>query len=165
MTTDVFDLSTVVAAVSCGFMAGLLFAFSGSVIGGLGAIEEADSIRAMNAMNTTLLNPFFGAMFFGGLISSVVLVAWASFDADLASRTLIFVGGGCYVIGVFAVTVVFNVPMNNRLADHDLTTATTSDIWMTYSRRWLLLNHLRTLSAVIASGSFAFALVRHGSGS
>jgi uncharacterized membrane protein len=71
-------------------------------------------------------------------------------------------GGVLYVAGMFAVTMLFNVPLNNALAAVTTESRTGSAIWKDYLRRWTLWNHVRTLSCMGAAALFVGVLVQRG---
>ena len=50
-------LIALVAALGCGLMAGVFFAFSVSVMGGLGKLPASEGIAAMQAINGAIVNP------------------------------------------------------------------------------------------------------------
>jgi uncharacterized membrane protein len=57
------------------------------------------------------------------------------------------------------VTILGNVPLNNRLDRLDADTPAAHEMWRHYLDRWLLWNHVRAVSCTIACGAFACALV------
>ncbi len=69
---------TLFAALGCGLMAGLFFAFSVSVMRALARLPAAEGIVAMQAINVAILNPVFLMAFFG-TAAACVLVLIASF--------------------------------------------------------------------------------------
>lgn len=160
ITDQSVRVALVVGVVTCGVMTGLLFAFSGSVLAGMNTIAPAHSIRAMQTMNTALLNPFFGLAFFGSTLSAAYLGVRALLRDPSPSRTLLLVGAAFFVIGVFLVTITVNVPMNNRLQRFDGDQLRAAEEWRRFSGRWLLVNHLRTLDGAIATIAFSLALLR-----
>ncbi len=64
----------------------------------------------------------------------------------------------CYVIGTLAVTMVFNVPLNDGLAAVQPESADGLQLWSFYLERWTLWNHVRGLAAFAASGLYIWAL-------
>lgn len=67
-------------------------------------------------------------------------------------------GGGLYVIGMFVVTMVFNVPLNNALAALQPSAPEAGAVWAAYLKDWTFWNHVRTVASVVASGLFVAAL-------
>ena len=56
------------------------------------------------------------------------------------------------MIGMFVVTMAFNVPLNNALLRGDAAT------WQRYLVSWTRWNHVRTLASMAASALFIAAL-------
>src|SRR5262249_16863870 len=67
----------IVAALGCGLMAGVFFAFSTSVMRGLARLGPAEAIAAMQAMNRAILNPLFLACFFGSAVACILAMVSA----------------------------------------------------------------------------------------
>lgn len=69
-------------------------------------------------------------------------------------------GGLTHVIGMFACTVVFNVPLNNELARAGTTAGDLSAAWGRYLDVWTSWNHLRTVASTAAAALFLAALLK-----
>lgn len=66
---------TLFAALGCGLMAGLFFAFSTAVMEALARLPAAAGIAAMQSINVAILNPLFLATFLGtGAVCFVLMV-------------------------------------------------------------------------------------------
>ena len=115
MTEDLITAGTVAAAVGCALVAGLLFAFSTSVMPALRQRPATEGIAAMQTINSTILNPLFGLVFGGTTVLCLLLAGTAPFTTDESHATLRGIGSAVYVVGVFVETMVVNVPMNNAL--------------------------------------------------
>jgi len=137
------------AALSSGLIAGVYFAFSGFIMQAFNKIDAAQSIAAMNAINKTILHSLFMPLFFGSSIISVLLIIVAFVQWNEAGTVLILLAGVVYFIGMFACTVVFNVPLNNALARLDSNSANAPHVWSHYLTTWTNWNHLRTVSSLI----------------
>jgi uncharacterized membrane protein len=68
------------------------------------------------------------------------------------------VGGVIYVLGMFVVTMVFNVPLNNALAAADLPSHGAAPLWARYLKEWTFWNHVRTVACIAASALFIAAI-------
>lgn len=155
-------LAAVAATVGAGVMAGLLFAFSNFVMQALARTGPSAGMAAMQRMNETILNPLFLLVFAGTALVSVFLVI-AGFGAAAApARGWLLAGAVLYLVGVIGVTGLFNVPLNNTLAESSLETA--HELWPDWVEHWLRWNHVRSLCAVAAVGCFAIGLLRLGQG-
>jgi uncharacterized membrane protein len=115
MTGDLIAAGTVAAAVGAAVVAGLMFAFSTSVMPGLARRPHAEGIASMQAMNSAILNPLFGLAFGGTAVLCLVLAVTAPFTTDESHAVLRALGSVLYVVGPFGVTMVANVPMNEAL--------------------------------------------------
>jgi uncharacterized membrane protein len=151
MTGDLIAAGTVAAAVGAAVVAGLMFAFSTSVMPGLARRPHAEGIASMQAMNSAILNPLFGLAFGGTAVLCLVLAVTAPFTTDESHAVLRALGSVLYVVGPFGVTMVANVPMNEALDAVDPASDEGATYWRTYLRRWTAWNHLRALLGTAAA--------------
>ena len=70
----------------------------------------------MQSINVVVLNPVFFFVFFGTAVLSLVLAIAALIGWSGASAPYLLAGSLLYLVGTILVTMVFNVPLNNRLA-------------------------------------------------
>jgi uncharacterized membrane protein len=141
---------TIASALGCALVGGIFFAFSNFVMKALFRIPAPSGIAAMQAINVTVLNPLFLALFFGAAAACVVLVIF-SIQAPLR-----LLGAALYLVGTIGVTMAFNVPRNNALARLD--PAGSVSEWRRYVQEWTWWNHVRTLAAVAAAALLTFDL-------
>ncbi len=130
-------------------MAGVLLAFSISVLPGLKTLPVPVAISSMQSANAAILNPLFLILFMGTALSCVVAAALSPFT-DSGPSALIITGAVLYVVGCVAVTVTLNVPLNDALAAADPTTAAGAAAWEDFSTKWVLWNNVRTVAATAA---------------
>jgi uncharacterized membrane protein len=143
--------------LGCGLMAGLFFAFSTSVMPGLRRLSPADGAAAMQQMNRTILNPLFYAVFLGTAVVCLLLVAAAPFGGR-AGTAWIVIGALLYLVGSVGLTMVVNVPMNNRLDAADPASDEGSRIWADFLSRWTPWNHVRALACTAATAALTIGL-------
>ncbi len=152
-------LVPVLLAVGAGLVAGVFFAFSTFVMKALSQLPSAQGVAAMQRINVVVMNPVFLGLFVGtaliaGICGVGAVLSWGSFQS-----ASLLVAGVLYVVGCFSVTVVFNVPRNERLARLQPESAEASAYWQVYLREWVFWNHVRTAassaSAVAATLSLA----------
>jgi uncharacterized membrane protein len=151
MIDDLITAATVAAAVGCALVAGLMFAFSTSVMPTLDRRRNAEGIGTMQAINSTILNPVFGLVFGGTATLCLALAGTAPFTTDHPHATLRGIGSALYVVGTVGVTLVVNVPMNDTLDALDPASDEAASYWRTYLRRWTVWNNLRALLGTIAA--------------
>lgn len=124
----------------------------------LAQLPPSHGIAAMQAINSTALNPLFRVVFVG----TAVVCAWLAIAALLKwhSPSAAYVLLGCllYLVGTFGVTIIGNVPLNYALDAAKPNTPEAADLRTRYLSQWTLWNHGRTVAALIATGAFAWAI-------
>ncbi len=119
------------SALGCGLLAGLYFAFSAFVMTALGRIDQAAGISAMNAINVDIVRSPFMLVFLGTTLSCAVLAVLGGLRWQ-EPGAVAMICGGLYVVGMFVVTVVFNVPLNDQLAASDPAGTSAASVWARY---------------------------------
>jgi len=146
-------LTYLAALTTTGLSAGLFFAWSFSVTPGLARIPDAAYIVAFQSMNRAILNPTFFLVFMGPVLL-LPLSAYLSYTGMGSLRVWLLAGAAAaYVIGVFGITMVGNVPMNEALDAFDSTSATSAQIAARraeFEDRWVFLNNIRTACAALS---------------
>ncbi|MBW9062989.1 DUF1772 domain-containing protein [Rhizobium herbae] len=153
----VFSILIFAAAIGAGLNAGLFFIFSVCIMGALGRLPAEQGVAAMQSINVVILNPLFLLAFLGTAVLALVLVAVAVFTGGPA-RLYMLAGGLLFLVGTIVVTMVFNVPMNNKLEALLPQSEEAARLWSsTYLVEWVRWNHVRTLSSMGALGCFVMA--------
>jgi uncharacterized membrane protein len=146
------------SAIGCGLMAGVYFAFSGFIMTALSRVDQASGVAAMNSINTVILRSLFLPLFFGTTLAALILAITAVFRWSAPGTATTLVGGVAYVVGMFVVTMLLNVPLNNALQAVDSASADAATTWGHYLREWTRWNHVRTVSSTAACALFIAAL-------
>jgi uncharacterized membrane protein len=148
----------VLLAVGAGLIAGVFFAFSTFVMKALAQLPNEQGIAAMQRINVVVMNPMFLSLFVGtaliaGICGVGAVFSWGSHRSYLLLAAALF-----YVAGCFCVTVLFNVPRNERLARLQPESAEASTYWHVYLQEWTFWNHIRAIGASTAAAAAAFSL-------
>ncbi len=146
------------SALGSGLMAGMFFAFSTFVMRALARQPAAHGIAAMQSINVTVVNPWFLGVFFGTAATCGVLALGSLALWPAQGAWLLLTGSALYFLGTFMVTIVCNVPWNNRLAAADAASAAGQALWASYLSRWTAWNHVRTVAALAARAAFVLAI-------
>jgi len=146
------------SAVGCGLLAGLYFAFSAFIMTSFGRVVPAVGIAAMNAINVDIVKSLFMPFFFGTTLTSGVLAVVGLLRWGEPGALALLAGGVIYVVGMFVVTMVFNVPLNNALAAVDPASSEGATVWGRYLKDWTMWNHVRTVACTVATILFIVAL-------
>lgn len=145
------------AAIGCGLIAGIYFAFSAFIMTAFKRIDVAAGVAAMNAINRVILTSLFMPLFWGTTLASLALALAAILRWGQPGAAAMLTGGLVYLAGMFLVTALFNVPLNRaleRAGEADRFT-----VWSGYLGDWTRWNHLRTLASTAAAGLYVLALV------
>lgn len=146
------------AALGCGLIAGVFFAFSTFVMKALAQQPPAQGIAAMQAINITVINPWFMTAFLGTSVVCLILVVFALLRWQQPGAAYLLVSASLYLVGCFGVTMVFNVPLNDALANVNPDTNEGATLWARYLTNWTFWNHVRAIAAFIAAALFTMAL-------
>jgi uncharacterized membrane protein len=151
MTSEFLDVVVVVSALGSALVGGIFFAFSTFVMQALGRLAPEQGIAAMQTINVTVLNPWFFTVFFGTGIAAAAVLVFALMNWATPAAASLAVGAMLYIVGGIAVTMAFNVPLNNALARADANHPDGVALWRHYLRRWTFWNHVRTVAALAAA--------------
>ncbi len=155
----IFTASLWFAAIGCGLMAGVYFTFSAFVMKALAQIPATQGIKAMQSINKVIVSSAFLPLFSGTSIAGLVLMGLSPLFWDTGNSFFAAAGGTVYVLGMFVCTMVFNVPLNNKLAALEPNSSNAENFWQTtYLRNWTRWNHLRTAASTAASVLFTCAI-------
>jgi uncharacterized membrane protein len=137
-------------------IAGLFYSYSCSVNPGLATLSDSEYLRAM-------LNPWFFLSFIGSLLvtPTTIVLYYTNVGAD-ATFYLLLAAFVLYFIGVFGVTVLGNVPLNNSLDAFQTELATEAEMKnkrINFEIPWNRLHTIRTFANFIALILVLVALV------
>jgi uncharacterized membrane protein len=150
---------TFAAAIGCGLVAGIFFAFSSFVMGALGRIPPEQGITAMQSINVVVINRSFFLAFFGTAALCLALLAGAWFWWGVPAGKLLLLGSVVYLVGVVGVTMLGNVPLNNALAAVQPASPEGAALWTHYLDRWTMWNTVRTVAPTVSMSLFIAALI------
>ena len=160
MIEELIPVLSLITAVGTGLMAGFFFAFSVCVMKALARLPPAQGIAAMQSINVTVINPVFLTAFLGTAVACVLLTVLSLVGWQRPGSGLLLVGSLLYLSGTFLVTMLCNVPRNERLAAVDPTSAEGARAWTGYVTTWTAWNHVRTAASLAAAAALSLAL-RH----
>lgn len=147
-----------VAALGCGLVAGVFFAFSTFVMPALDRLQPPQGIAAMQLINITAINSLFMIVLFGTAFACLFLVVSALFKWQRSSAFYLLAGSLLYLIGTIGVTIAFNVPLNDALASVKPDSSEGATLWARYLTDWAFWNHVRTIAAIAAAALFTISL-------
>lgn len=155
MTQQILAALLIVAAVGSGMMGGLFFIFSNTIMAAFDRLPGGTGVLAMQRINEVILNSLFFLVFFGTGALCVVLLIFYVTHLDQPAAVLVCLGALLYVVGSIGVTMVYNVPLNNKLAAVPATATDLVARWQAYRVPWTQWNHVRTIACVLPAAAFA----------
>ena len=148
MTSNWFFIVCQISVIACGLVSGIFLTFSDFVMRSLDEARTASGIEVMQVINREVFRSVFMVLLLGMSALSPFLIGYAYFRIAGLAAAWIIAGGTIYLAGVFAVTLVFNVPMNNHLDAKEYSGIEAATYWSnTYMPHWTFWNHVRSLAA------------------
>ncbi|MFF5075718.1 DUF1772 domain-containing protein [Actinoplanes sp. NPDC000266] len=151
--TRFWDVLAAATVVGSGLMAGVFFAFSAFVMSGLRRLPDQAGAAAMRSLNVTaqrapLMIALFGVSALCVAVAARALGTWSQPGSGwlLAGAILTFAGA-------LGVTIVVNVPLNNRLNAETIA-------WSSYLAGWNPANHARTVLCLAGCAVLLVGLLR-----
>lgn len=134
------------AALLCGLVAGLLFAFAVVVMPGLARLDDGAYLKAFREVDGVIQRgqPLFGIAWLGSIaavLAAAGVGATALSGADLAMAVAAAL---VWVLGVQVPTFTVHIPLNNRVQRDEVTR-------QEFEPRWNRWNAFRTVSAALAA--------------
>jgi uncharacterized membrane protein len=115
------------ATTTAGLTAGVFFDWHVTVMPGLGELPDAEFIAGFQALDRAIMNPsFIGGAFMGGAASLVA--ATVAHRQEPPRLRLLAAASAVYAIGVVGVTMAGNVPLNEKLAEVSVATASPAEM-------------------------------------
>jgi len=149
---------TIAAALGCGTVGGVFFAFSAFVLRALARLPAPQGIAAMQSINVTAVRPPLMIALFGTAAACVALVGAAVRSWGDRSALLLVAGSVVYLVGAVGLTAGYHVPRNDRLARLDPGGVGAAEHWEGYVRGWARWNHVRAVSSLAAAGALIGSL-------
>lgn len=150
LTDQIHLFLVLLAVVGSGLVTGIFYGFSVIVMRGLATLPKPEAIRAMQAINVVVINPWFFSVFMGTSGLSLGLILAFSLDYRGAVSNAVIVGALIYIIGCFLVTGTRNVPRNDKLDKISSEDEQSHPIWDSYLVEWTYYNHIRTAASFAA---------------
>jgi uncharacterized membrane protein len=164
MPNDWMTYTCFAFALSSAIVGGVFKAFSEFVMKALIQAEPGSGIEAMQKINRAVLRTEFVASLVTLGPLSTAFAVYAVLILGGLERNLIVTAAIVYVSSVFLVTIVGNVPMNERLDGMQHRSREAAEYWNVYGTKWTRLNHVRTIGAIITSVLYLMAMIVHVNG-
>lgn len=150
----VMSLNNIVSAcgaVGSAVVGGIYTNFSARVMPWLGSLPDAEAIETMQKFNRTAVQVPFTTFFFGTAIASTWTVVRNVRKTDRGIGDQFSAAGGLLYLAGWVLTIVYNVPRNNRLADVVAGTAEGARVWHMYLDEWTSANSVRAVLSLLGA--------------
>ncbi|MEM6464556.1 MAG: anthrone oxygenase family protein [Pseudomonadota bacterium] len=146
--------------LSYALLGGVFLAFSDFIMRALGKTGGVAGAETMQLINREVFRWVFMSLFLGMAAASAIVALYGAFNLDSPVGTTALLAGLIYLVGCFAVTVFFNVPMNEALAEMDTSSEQTLVYWTdVYLPRWTRWNTVRACACAVSSVLLLMALL------
>ncbi|MFV0457568.1 MAG: DUF1772 domain-containing protein [Actinomycetales bacterium] len=150
---------TAAAAVGSAIAGGVYANFSARVMPRLAELPDPQGISTMQQFNRTAVQAPFMTVFFGSAALSVAVITRVLRRPERAWFDWLAVGGSALYLMGFVVTIVYNVPRNDRLAAVDATSLPAIQVWHDYLREWTSANSVRAAMSLIGAAALGLSAV------
>ena len=136
-----------------GLMAGIFFTWSNAVKPGIGKLNDVDYLSALQSMNRVILNRAFLIVFVGAIISVALVPVFHFHLYPKNIFWLLILILIIYWVGVFSVTVLGNIPLNEILDKRNLSGMNSNDLSLlrnSIEDKWNNFNFIRSISSAIS---------------
>lgn len=146
------------AATTGSLIAGGVYAnFSARVMPRLAQLPTTEAVSTMQQFNRTAVQAPFMTVFFGSAVLGLVVLVRVVRRTDRDWVDLLAAGGAALYLVGFVLTIVYNVPRNDRLAAVDANSPAAVRVWSDYLRAWTPANSVRAVASLVGAGALAVA--------
>lgn len=162
---DLLNVVTIVAALLCGLVTGLLFGFVVVAMPGIGTMEDREFLRGFKVMDRVIQDnqPLFMVTWIGSVLASIGVAILGVVELEGADRVLAILAPAVYVLGVQVPTASINIPLNNTLQALDLDAMDGAALVRArrdFEPRWNRWNAIRTAFGAVATTLLLVLLLR-----
>ena len=134
-------------------MSGIFFTWTNAVKPGIGKLDNITYLNAFKSMNKVILNPLFFIVFILPILT-IPISTYLSFDSTKNYVfELLLISSIIYFTGVFLVTVLGNIPLNELLDRTDLNKLSQKELdtfRKKIENKWNKFNLVRVLTSFIS---------------
>lgn len=134
-------------------MSGIFFTWTNAVKPGIGKLDNITYLNAFKSMNKVILNPLFFIVFILPILT-IPISTYLSFDSTKNYVfELLLISSIIYFTGVFLVTVLGNIPINELLDRTDLNKLSQKELdtfRKKIENKWNKFNLVRVLTSFIS---------------
>lgn len=146
-------------ASATGLVSGVFLTFSDFVMKSLAASRPSAGTEAMQIINRKVFRSIFMVLLIGMIPVSILTAIFGYFFHGGTLSALLVIAGLLYFFGVFFVSAIGNIPMNNTLEALPQGSVEAQKYWPDYLHEWVLWNHIRWIAALGVSACYMVSAV------
>ncbi|WP_448569977.1 anthrone oxygenase family protein [Thalassotalea ganghwensis] len=148
----IFEVTLVLSGLLCALVAGLLFIYAIVIMPGIRNLDDKQFIKVFQVTDKIIQDnhPLFLFVWVGSALSLIVCAITSSSVLQGIDFYLLLLSTGVYLAGVQALTVIINLPLNNRLQTLDINAMTETELSqerLHFEPRWNRANRIRAILA------------------
>lgn len=155
-----FKVIAGLAVLTTGLVAGIVLAYSNSVMPGLRKSDDRTFVLSIRHMTSSVANPIFLFISNGALLAQIGFIILAAMSQQfdqviLGSIAVIF------YVATLLITFLGNLPLNKAIISAELPESDSgwNELRVQFESRWTLLNHLRTITCILSVSTLLVALL------
>lgn len=150
-------ITLLLATALSGLLAGVFFTWTNAITPGIGRLDNLNYLRAFQNMNRTILNPLFYLVILGSMLFSFATAYFHKSDSVIFWITIS--SALIYFIGVFLVTIIGNISLNEMLDKTDLATINLQEVAELRDKFEVKWNNLHLVRTITSLFSFLLLIV------
>jgi uncharacterized membrane protein len=134
-------------------MAGIFFTWTNAVTPGIGKLKDIEYLCALQSMNRVILNPAFYMIFICPIVTVPLATVFNYNTEPSFIFWLLLVTSIIYSLGVFFITILGNIPLNELLDKNNLDKFSLEDagnLRNEIEKKWNNYNFIRTITSSIS---------------
>lgn len=153
MIESIFYLTLTLSTLLCALVAGLVFGFAAVVMPGIAKLSDGAFLLAFKTIDGVIQNNQFAFMlvWLGSIFTVIATLVLGTIYLTGGLIYLLWAASALCLLGVQLPTICFNVPLNNKLQDLDLSELSKSElvsVRATFEAPWNRWNIFKTFSAI-----------------
>ena len=146
---DLFDVSLISSALSCGLVTGFILTYAIVVMPGLAKLSDTNFLRAFQVTDEIIQHkqPLFMLVWITSIISVIstifISIAYVGFPDASLPLLVCFI----YLVGVQGITIIIHIPLNNhiqKLQVYKLEDQAASQERSMFEAKWNKFNYIRS---------------------
>lgn len=161
---NTLNISLAITTILCCLVTGFVLAFAIVVMPGISKLSDKRYLESFKVMDKIIQDnqPLFMIVWVGSVLSVIVSAVLGFLYAGTMGLLVIVIGASVYILGVQVPTMVFNVPLNNRLQEMDLEESPDEEVKAfraEFERVWIRWNSIRTVNGLLATILFLYGAI------